>query len=101
MSLGRFVAHLHQAGITHSDLHPGNLLFRRTEDDEVVLYLIDLHAVHLGRPLHWSASRDNLIILNRWFSLRAADPIGCASGRAITRRAMVRSREGPTREGPS
>jgi tRNA A-37 threonylcarbamoyl transferase component Bud32 len=70
--LGRFIARMHQAGITHQDLHPGNLLLRWDQDHFPHLYLIDLHAVRLGKPLSWSASRANLVLLNRWFILRAS-----------------------------
>jgi hypothetical protein len=70
-ALGRFVARMHQAGITHPDLHPGNLLLQLGPDDAPSLYLIDLHAVRLGAPLPWRSARANLVILNRWFMLRA------------------------------
>jgi tRNA A-37 threonylcarbamoyl transferase component Bud32 len=69
-ALGRFLAHKHCAGVRHDDLHPGNLLIRAIGASEIELHLIDLHAVHLGRPMSWSASRENLVILNRWFFLR-------------------------------
>ncbi len=71
-ALGVFVAQLHQAGITHQDLHPGNLLLRLGPDDRLHLYLIDLHAVRLSGPLSWPASRENLVLFNRWFILRAS-----------------------------
>jgi len=69
-ALGRLLAHLHDAGITHHDLHPGNLLLRLDADDRPELFLIDLHAIRLGAPLSWGARRTNLIVLNRWFALR-------------------------------
>jgi tRNA A-37 threonylcarbamoyl transferase component Bud32 len=69
-ALGAFVARLHQAGVTHDDLHPANLLLRAGEPLPR-LYLIDLHAVRLGRPLDWTQSRANLVVFNRWFILRA------------------------------
>jgi tRNA A-37 threonylcarbamoyl transferase component Bud32 len=69
--MGRFVARLHHAGIIHQDLHPGNLLIRLDAEDVPRLYLIDLHAVQLGGSLGWRASRDNLVIFNRWFIVRA------------------------------
>jgi tRNA A-37 threonylcarbamoyl transferase component Bud32 len=68
--LGRFLARMHDAGVTHHDLHPGNLLVRFDCNDEPQLFLIDLHLVRFGRPLSWQASRANLIVLNRWFMLR-------------------------------
>jgi len=70
--LGRLLARMHDAGITHNDLHAGNLLVELGPGDEPRLYLIDLHAVALGRPLGWAASRANLMMLNRWFVLRVA-----------------------------
>lgn len=69
--LGQLVARLHDAGIRHDDLHAANLLLQLKASDPH-LYLIDLHDVELGPPLAWAQSRDNLVILNRWFVLRAS-----------------------------
>jgi serine/threonine protein kinase len=69
-TLGGLLAQMHDAGIYHTDLHAGNLLIRVSADDQPVLFLIDLHAVSVGSPLNWSTSRENLVMLNRWFSLR-------------------------------
>jgi tRNA A-37 threonylcarbamoyl transferase component Bud32 len=71
-ALGRFLARMHDAGVTHRDLHPGNLLIRVRPNEESELWLIDLHAVRLGSALDAGASRANLVILNRWFMLRSA-----------------------------
>jgi tRNA A-37 threonylcarbamoyl transferase component Bud32 len=68
--LGALMAHMHDAGIVHNDLHAANLLIQLDNDDQPHLYLIDLHAVHLGLP-GWPRSRANLVMLNRWFVLRA------------------------------
>src|SRR5947209_7844103 len=65
--LGQLLARMHDAGLTHADLHPGNILLRLDAGDLPSLFLIDLHAVRLGSPLGWPASRDNMVILNRWF----------------------------------
>lgn len=73
VELGSFLARMHHAGVTHEDLHPGNLLMQFA-GEVPRLYLIDLQAVHLGRPLSWSRSRDNLVLFNRWFILRASRP---------------------------
>jgi tRNA A-37 threonylcarbamoyl transferase component Bud32 len=70
-ALGRLLARMHDAGIAHHDLHPGNLLLRLDAEDGLELFLIDLHSVRIGSPLSWRARRANLILLNRWFSLRA------------------------------
>ncbi len=69
--LGRFLARMHAAGIRHDDLHAGNLLVSLDSHDRPSFYLIDLHAVHVGQPLSWRASRANLVMFNRWFATRA------------------------------
>jgi tRNA A-37 threonylcarbamoyl transferase component Bud32 len=71
VALGRLLARMHNAGIAHHDLHPGNLLLRLDAEDQPELFLIDLHAVRIGAPLSWRARRANLILLNHWFSLRS------------------------------
>jgi tRNA A-37 threonylcarbamoyl transferase component Bud32 len=76
-ALGEFVARLHDAGIVHQDLHAANLLVRVEPGDWPSLHLIDLHAVDVGRPLGWPASRNNLVMLNRWFVLRVGRTDRC------------------------
>ena len=41
--------------------------------------VIDLNAVRVGPPLSWPQRRTNLVVLNRWFLLRAdrADRLRC------------------------
>jgi tRNA A-37 threonylcarbamoyl transferase component Bud32 len=70
-ALADLLARMHDAGVRHDDLHPGNILLRRGGGGELRLYLIDLHAVRLGPPLDWRSARDNLVVLNRYFALRA------------------------------
>ncbi|HXD86128.1 MAG TPA: lipopolysaccharide kinase InaA family protein, partial [Urbifossiella sp.] len=78
--LGEFFAKLHDAGIAHPDPHPGNLLVQTMRGalgsadsaSRQSFSLIDLHAVRIGRPLSWAASRANLAVFNRWFQLRAS-----------------------------
>jgi tRNA A-37 threonylcarbamoyl transferase component Bud32 len=72
LALGDLLARMHDAGIVHQDLHAGNLLLHLDQDDRPRLYLIDLQAVRLGPPLNWRASRNNLVLVNRWFILRAS-----------------------------
>lgn len=71
-SLGVWVAHLHRAGIRHDDFHAGNILVRLADEGRLELFLVDLNAVRVGKALSWTSSRANLVILNRWFSLRAS-----------------------------
>lgn len=70
VELGRLVARIHNAGIVHHDLHAANILVRVLGDDQVQLFVIDLLAVRLGPPLDWKQSRQNLIMINCWFTLR-------------------------------
>ncbi|MCI0637454.1 MAG: phosphotransferase [Gemmataceae bacterium] len=70
--LALLAARLHDSGICHNDLHAGNLLVRLWEDDRLQLFLIDLNAVHLGAPLSWPKSLENLVMLNRWFVPRSS-----------------------------
>lgn len=65
--LGAFLARLHDAGVTHPDPHPGNILVAPGAG----FSLLDVHAVHFGRPLSWGDSLANLVRYNRWFQLRA------------------------------
>ena len=69
--LGRFLARLHDAGVTHPDPHPGNLLVELPPSLVPHFSLLDVHAVRFGRPLSWAESRANLILYNRWFLLHA------------------------------
>jgi tRNA A-37 threonylcarbamoyl transferase component Bud32 len=72
--LGQFMARLHDAGVAHPDPHPGNLLVELPASRAPRFFLIDLHAVRIGRPLTWAESRANLVLYNRWFQLRASRP---------------------------
>ncbi len=91
VTLGHLLAQMHDAGITHHDLHPGNLLLRLDAEDRPELFLIDLHAVRLGVPLSWRARRKNLIILNRWFMLRSERTDRLRAWRAYCARSAVGS----------
>jgi tRNA A-37 threonylcarbamoyl transferase component Bud32 len=70
--LGKFIAQVHEAGILHDDLHAGNILVRLGPDDQPRLFLIDLHAVKIGRTLSWKASQANLVMLSHWFMVHAS-----------------------------
>jgi tRNA A-37 threonylcarbamoyl transferase component Bud32 len=69
--LGRFLALLHDRGVTHPDPHPGNILVEMPPSLVPHFSLLDVHAVHFGRPLAWGDSLANLVRYNRWFQLRA------------------------------
>lgn len=69
VALAGYVSRLHDAGVTHPDLHPGNLLIR-ADGGKPEFFLIDVHDLDLGPPLAREARLRNLVILNRWFQLR-------------------------------
>lgn len=69
-ALGAFVAAIHHAGLSHADLHPGNILIRFV-DGAPDFFLIDLHDATFGNPLTQWASLRNLVLFNRWFALRS------------------------------
>jgi tRNA A-37 threonylcarbamoyl transferase component Bud32 len=71
-ALGWLLAHMHECGVVHHDLHPGNLLISLNPGDEPHLWLIDLHAVTLSQPCSWKVGRANLVVFNRYFILRAS-----------------------------
>jgi tRNA A-37 threonylcarbamoyl transferase component Bud32 len=66
--IGTFLARCHAGGVCHADLHPGNLLL--TPDGQ--LHLIDLHLATVEEPLDARTSAENLVLLDRWFALRAS-----------------------------
>jgi tRNA A-37 threonylcarbamoyl transferase component Bud32 len=69
--LGATLARMHDAGVAHPDPHPGNLLVEAASGRSPRFTLIDVHAVRFGGPLPWAESLENLVLLNRWFQLRA------------------------------
>ncbi len=69
--LGQLIARMHDGGILHHDLHPGNVLLTLDAENEPSLYLIDLLDSRLRSPLDWTTCQTNLAMLNRWFLLRS------------------------------
>ena len=72
VALGRFVAKLHDEGVRHPDPHPGNFLVEVPPSGVPRFYLLDVHSVRFGPPLTWDERRVNLVLLNRWFQMRAS-----------------------------
>ena len=71
LALGQFFAQLHDAGVCHPDPHPGNLLLESSPSRRYRLLLMDLHAIRFRKSLSWNECRENLVLLNRFFQLRA------------------------------
>lgn len=70
-TLAVFLARMHDKGVSHPDPHPGNLLVDFPPSRVLHYTLTDLHAVRFGKPLTWGETRANLVLMNRWFQVRA------------------------------
>jgi tRNA A-37 threonylcarbamoyl transferase component Bud32 len=94
--LGRFLALLHDCGVTHPDPHPGNVAVELPASLVPHFSLLDVHAVRFGPPLTWEQSRANLVLYNRWFQLRAsaADRLRFWREYRLARRSLAISGEG-------
>lgn len=66
-AIGSFLAQLCRAGVRHRDLHPGNLLLT-WHDGSPQLLLMDVHNIRISSP---GGDVEPLVLLNRWFALRA------------------------------
>jgi tRNA A-37 threonylcarbamoyl transferase component Bud32 len=75
-------------------VHPGNLMVR-LQGERIELFVIDLFAVRMRRTLDWHTARANLVILNRWFVLRASRSDRLRFWRAYCK---LRRARGPSRE---
>jgi len=70
-SLAELLARAHQAGLSHSDLHPGNLLVESQPNIKPMVCLVDLHSVRVGRSVSNQEAIKNLAQLNQWFRQNA------------------------------
>lgn len=71
-ALALLTARLHNAGMTHIDFHPGNVLVRLGPGDVPELSMIDLDALRQQPRLRWSKARRNLALLDHYFWLRSS-----------------------------
>jgi len=69
--LAEFLAHAHQAGFAHLDLHPANILIQPTAPGAYRAVFVDLQSVRTGAPLSDAAVTRNLASLNQWFRKHA------------------------------
>src|SRR5262249_17595254 len=74
-------------------------LVRLDACDRPQLFLIDLHDVGLREPLGWRASRDNLVLLNRFFILRVGRTDRHRFWRAYVEARMSGERQGSRGQG--
>ena len=65
VAFGDYLAQLRDGGVVHPDAHPGNFLIEWNESPR--FFLLDVHAVQNTQ----TGSAGNLVLLNRWFQVRA------------------------------
>jgi serine/threonine protein kinase len=68
--VARLVAHAHQNGFEHTDLHAGNILLDANDGEYRALF-VDLHNIRVGRPVSDRAVIRNLAQFHQWFRSRA------------------------------
>ena len=82
-----FVERLHEHGVLHQDLHPGNLLVKRTP---LELRLIDLHGVAVKARLTPAERARNLALLRIGFPIPVSREVQSLS--AVLRRELLHQR---------
>ena len=71
-AVAAMTAQLHDAGLLHHDFHPGNILVRLRNADQLELFMIDLDAMRKCRRVTWKLARQNLALLDHYFWLRSS-----------------------------
>ncbi|MBI4578441.1 MAG: hypothetical protein HY718_01990 [Planctomycetes bacterium] len=69
--VARLVAHAHQNGFEHTDLHAGNILLDGCRRGECRALFVDLHNIRCGRPVSDRSVIRNLAQFHQWFRYRA------------------------------
>lgn len=65
--LGELIAHAHQAGFEHLDMHAANILVQPVAVGRYRTLFVDLQSARLGVPISDRAVVRNLAQLNQWF----------------------------------
>lgn len=65
--LAEMIAHAHQAGFEHLDMHPANILVQPQGARRYRTIFVDLQSARLGVPIDDHAVVRNLTQLNQWF----------------------------------
>jgi hypothetical protein len=65
--LAAMIAHAHQSGFEHLDMHPANILVQPQGGRRYRTLFVDLQSARLGAPLDDHAVVRNLAQLNQWF----------------------------------
>lgn len=70
-AVARMIAHAHQNGFEHFDLHAGNVLIDVRGPDLYRPLFVDLHNVRIARPVSDAKVTRNLAQFNQWFRIHA------------------------------
>lgn len=69
--VARLIAHAHQSGFHHLDLHAGNILIQPRGKDDLRAVFVDLQNVRIARAVSRRAVLRNLAQIHQWFSIHA------------------------------
>ncbi len=69
-AVARLIAHAHQNGLGHSDLHAGNVLIEPGPEGGYRAVFVDLHNIRTGRAVTDREVTQNLAQFNQWFRVR-------------------------------
>lgn len=70
--LAEMIAHAHQSGFEHCDMHAANILVHTSRPGRYATVFVDLQSARLGVPLSDRAVVRNLAQLNQWFRRHAS-----------------------------
>jgi len=85
----KFVERLHDCGVLHEDLHPGNLLVRRAPFE---LRLVDLHGAKVQDRVREEERKQNLALLHASFPIPVSPEVRGLSAQVRQRLLFERSR---------
>ena len=69
--VARLIAHAHQNGFEHTDLHAGNVLLEPQPMQDYRCLFVDLHNIRIGRPVSDRGAARNLAQFGQWFRMHA------------------------------
>jgi hypothetical protein len=71
-STAKLIAHAHQCGFEHADMHAGNMVVQTDDPSNPRVLFVDLQKAHIGRPVTDDSIVRNLAQLNQWFRRHAS-----------------------------
>lgn len=71
--LAEVISEMHDRGIHHRDLHPGNFLIHRDNAGTLGIAILDLHRARAGAPLSWRRRISSLAQFNMFATMALDD----------------------------